>query len=273
MAMHSAANDRNANRPERTDWAGAPFTLGVDIGGTYMKAAVLDRAGGLMAEQVRAATPRPATPEAVLARIAELARKMPAFDRISVGFPGVVREGTILTAPNLSTEAWQGFELIQALSRSFGVPARTLNDAAVQGLGVVEGPGLECVMTLGTGVGCALFRNRGLLLHLELGQHRARKGKTYDQYIGQRALAKIGLERWNRRLSKAIESVLVLSSCDRLYVGGGNARKIAFELPPQVRAVSNTAGITGGVRLWEPQLDDLFGSEPMAQMQASEGSP
>jgi polyphosphate glucokinase len=271
--MPTVANDRNANPPEFMDRAGAPFTLGVDIGGTNMKAAVLDREGKLLAEQVRAPTPRPATPEAVLARIAELARKLPKFDRISVGFPGVVREGTIVTAPNLSTDAWRGFGLIRVLSQSSGVPVRTLNDAAVQGLGVVEGPGLECVMTLGTGVGCALFRNRRLLLHLELGQHRARKRKTYDQYIGQRALAEIGPERWNRRLRKAIESALVLTSCDRLYIGGGNARKIAFELPPQVRSVSNTAGITGGVRLWEPQLDELFGSEPMARMQASEGSP
>ena len=271
--MRSQMKDAKSAQRQGTDLAAAPFTLGVDIGGTNVKAAVLDRAGKLVAAQVRNPTPRPATPDAVLATIAKLARELPAFDRISVGFPGVVKEGTVSTAPNLSTEAWRGFRLIQTLSKSFGVPVRILNDAAVQGLGVVEGPGLECVLTLGTGVGCALFRNRRLLLHLELGQHRARKGKTYDQYIGQAALAEIGPERWNRRLRKAIDMVLVLTSCDRLYVGGGNARKIAFELPAQVRAVSNTAGITGGVRLWEPQLDELFGSEPMARMPAEAGEP
>ena len=108
------------------------------------------------------------------------------------------------------------------------------------------------MLTLGTGVGCALFRNRRLLLHLELGQHRARRGKTYDQYIGQAALAKKGQQRWNARVRRAIDTVTSLTSCDVLYIGGGNARKIAFELPAHVRIVSNMAGLTGGLRLWEP---------------------
>ena len=115
--------------------------------------------------------------------------------------------GKVVTAPNLGTEHWAGFDLMSDLSARFGIPARVLNDAAVQGLGVVQGQGLECVLTLGTGVGCALFRNRRLLLHLELGQHRARRGKTYDQYIGQAALAARGEQRWNRRLRRAIETV------------------------------------------------------------------
>ena len=160
-----------------------------------------------------------------------------------------------------------------ALSQRFGVPARVLNDAAVQGLGVVEGHGLECVLTLGTGVGCALFRNRRLLLHLELGQHRARRGKTYDQYIGQAALAKKGQQRWNARVRRAIHTVTGLTTCDVLYIGGGNARKIAFEVPPHVRIVSNTAGLTGGLRLWEPDLDELFRGETNVQAPANAGAP
>jgi polyphosphate glucokinase len=255
---------------KRKSPAGAPFTLGVDIGGTNIKASVLDCRGGLTADQVRSPTPKPATPKAVLATIATLSRDLPSFDRMSVGFPGVVRRSAVATAPNLGTDAWRGFDLIGALWKRFGVPARVLNDAAVQGLGVVEGPGLECVLTLGTGVGCALFRHRRLLLHLELGQHRARKKATYDQYIGQAALADIGLERWNRRVRKSLDAVLLLTTCELLYVGGGNARKIDFKLPAHVRVVSNTAGITGGVRLWEAELDDFFRGEPMAQMQPSE---
>ncbi len=239
----------------------APFTLGVDIGGTNLKASVLDATGNLAADQVRSPTPKPATPQAVLEAIAGLALQLPAFDRISVGFPGVVKGGTILTAPNLGTQHWAGFELVGALSRRFRAPARVLNDAAVQGLGVVEGHGLECVLTLGTGVGCALFRNRRLLLHLELGQHRARRGKTYDQYIGHAALVAKGPQRWNRRVRKAIDTVTVLTSCDVLYIGGGNARRIALEMPRHVRIVSNTAGITGGIRLWQPELDELFVAE------------
>ena len=251
-------------RADATATAATPFTLGVDIGGTNVKASVLDRAGVLVADQVRLPTPNPARPRAVLAAIDRLAEQLPAFDRISVGFPGVVRGGAVVTAPNLGTEHWSGFRLIEALAGRFDVPVRMLNDAAVQGLGVVQGEGLECVLTLGTGVGCALFRNRRLLLHLEFGQLRAGKGRTYDRYVGQAALVEIGTERWNCRVLKAVGRVIDLTSCDRLYVGGGNARKITFELPANVRVVSNTAGITGGVRLWEAELDELFGGEPAA---------
>jgi polyphosphate glucokinase len=244
--------------PQPTAAARAPNTLAVDIGGSSIKASVLDVAGGLTAPQVRTPTPKTATPEAVIETIAGLMGQLPAIDRISVGFPGVVKGGSVQTAPNLGTEHWAGFDLMGALTQRFGVPARVLNDAAVQGLGVVEGYGLECVLTLGTGMGCALFRNRRLLLPVELGQHRARGGKTYDQYIGQAALAAKGPQRWNRRVRRAIDAVTTLTTCDVLYIGGGNARKLAFDPPSHVRIVSNTAGITGGIRLWEPQLDELF---------------
>jgi polyphosphate glucokinase len=258
--MSTAASEPDAEPPAAMP--GAPFTLAVDIGGTNIKISVLDAAGQLAADQVRSPTPKPATPKAVLETIAALAAGLPAFQRISVGFPGVVKGGRILTAPNLGTKHWAEFELIEALGQRFNCPARVLNDAAVQGLGVVQGHGLECVLTLGTGVGCALFRNRRLLLHLELGQHRARKGMTYDQYIGHAALVEKGPERWNKRLARAIGTVTGLTSCDVLYIGGGNARRIAIDLPAHVRIVSNTAGITGGIRLWEPELDELFGAAP-----------
>ena len=248
--------------------AAAPYTLAVDIGGSSIKASVLDALGRLAAAQLRMPTPRAATPQAVLDAIVGLAVRLPSAQRISVGFPGVVKGGKVLTAPNLGTESWAGFELMAALSGRFGMPARVLNDAAVQGLGVVEGHGLECVLTLGTGVGCALFRNRRLLLSLELGQHRARRGRTYDRYIGQRALAAKGPQRWNKRLRWAIEAVTTLTTCDVLYIGGGNARKIDFVPPAHVRIVSNTAGLTGGIRLWEPELDELFAGEPPGQATA-----
>ena len=255
----------NLSAPQAAAAASSPFTLAVDIGGTNVKASVLDTLGDLAAPQVRSPTPKPATPQAVLDLIGRLAAQLPAFQRISVGFPGVVRRGEIVTAPNLGTPHWAGYQLIEALAQRFGAPARVLNDAAVQGLGVVEGHELECVLTLGTGVGCALFRNRRLLLHLELGQHRMRRGKTYDQYIGQAALAKQGSERWNKRVRRAINTVTSLTCCDVLYVGGGNARKFTLEVPAHVRIVSNTAGITGGIRLWDAELDELFQGVAMAQ--------
>jgi polyphosphate glucokinase len=258
-----------SSRPETEEQAGRPaaippVTLGIDIGGSNIKSAAVDAVGRPLTEQVRLPTPKPASPEAVLDTIATLAAAAPGFERISVGFPGVVKGGEVVTAPNLGTPFWSGFAMIAALAERFQVPVRMHNDAVVQGLGVVQGPGLECVLTLGTGVGCAIFRNRYLLVQLELGQHRARKGKSYDQYAGQAALAAKGLQRWNRRVRKVITSVSELTNCDTLYIGGGNARRISFELPPRVKIVSNAAGITGGVRLWEPALDQLFAGVPMA---------
>jgi polyphosphate glucokinase len=252
------------NSARDTQPPGYPFTLGVDIGGTFLKAAVLDCNGVIVAERVKSPTPKPATPAAVIEAIRQLTAPFPPSDRISIGFPGVVKGGAVCTAPNLGTSFWAGYHLVNAIAERFGVPVRMLNDAAVGGLGVAAGDGLECVITLGTGVGCALFRRRKLLLHLEFGQH-LRGDKTYDRFIGQAALDEVGLEVWNDRVRESIETVINLTCCDTLYVGGGNARKITFGLPPQVKTVPNAAGVTGGVRLWEPEMDDFFIGEANAQ--------
>jgi len=95
----------------------------------------------------------PSTPAAVLEALTGLVKPLPPFDRISIGFPGVVRRGTVLTAPNLGTRAWRGFALQDEISKLFGKPARLENDAEVAGLGVIDGKGLEVVITLGTGFG------------------------------------------------------------------------------------------------------------------------
>jgi polyphosphate glucokinase len=270
--MPNATPSLEPSRARDLDRTRRLLTLGVDIGGTNIKASVLDRTGDLISERARLATPLPATPAAVLRSIDALAAQLPQFGRISVGFPGVVEGGTVITAPNLGTQHWSGFKLIDALAGRFGVPVRMLNDAAVHGLGVVEGNGLACVITLGTGIGCALFRDRRLLLHLEFGQHR-RAAETYDQLIGQAALDAIGPEAWNARVRDSIKTIMELTNCDVLYIGGGNARRLTFVLPAQARIVSNAAGVTGGARLWEPELDELFEGEPNAQRGAlSEGS-
>jgi len=239
------------------DTAG-PFTLAIDIGGTRIKGAVLATDGTLAATPQHIATPNQATPGQVLKAITSIVSSMPRFGRISAGFPGVVKRGHIVTAPNLGTAHWQGFDLAAELSGTFDAPARVLNDAAVQGLGVVQGPGLECVLTLGTGVGCAVYRARRLVLPLELGQHRRQGKKIYDAYLGNAALQAKGVERWNKRLAKTIDEVMSLINCDVLYLGGGNARKIALQLPDNVKVVSNIAGITGGLRLWDSDMEEHF---------------
>ena len=235
-----------------------PLTLAIDIGGTRLKAGVLSPAGDMVAGPARADTPRPATPDAVLNVLSGLVGTLGPTERISIGFPGVVRGGRVLTAPNLDTTAWHDFPLATALGERLSAPARLANDATVQGLGVIAGHGLECVITLGTGMGFALFEDGVPGPHLELSQHPVRGRKTYDQYVGNAALRAIGRKRWNRRVRTAIGHIATLTSFDVLYIGGGNSRHMQGVLPDKARIVSNEAGITGGIRLWDATLDAKF---------------
>jgi len=237
-----------ATRPEHP---AGPLTLAIDIGGTRLKAGILATTGRMVAGPARVDTPHPATPAVVLDALTAMVRPMGSFERISIGFPGVVRDGIVLTAPNLGTEAWHGWPLAATLAERLGVPARLANDATVQGLGVIAGRGVECVITLGTGMGFALFENGKPGPHLELSQHPVRGRKTYDQYVGNAAFRAEGRKAWNKRVRRAIDSITTLTTCDTLYIGGGNAKNLQLELPSNVRIVSNEAGITGGIRLWD----------------------
>jgi polyphosphate glucokinase len=242
----------------RPDRPANPLTLAIDIGGTHLKAGVLDAVGSLSSGPARIPTPHPAAPETVVTGLADMIAQLGSFDRISIGFPGVIRNGSVLTAPNLGTEAWHGFPLAAALADKLGKPARMENDATVQGLGVIHGKGVECVITLGTGMGFALFVDGVPAPHLELSQHPARGKLTYDHYVGEAAMKASGKKRWNRRVERSIGFIHTLTTCDILYIGGGNAKQIKFDLPPWVRIVSNEAGITGGIHLWDTKLDMMF---------------
>jgi polyphosphate glucokinase len=242
----------------RPEHPAGPSTLAIDIGGTRLKAGILAATGRMTAGPVRVDTPRPATPAAVVEALVRLVTSLGAFDRISVGFPGVVREGVVLTAPNLGTEAWHGYPLAATLARQLGARVHLANDATVQGLGVIALRGLECVVTLGTGIGFALFEAGRPAPHLELSQHPVHNRLTYDKYIGNAALHAVGRRRWNRRVRKAIGHILTLTNCDTLYIGGGNAKHLQLDLPANVRIVSNEAGITGGIRLWDALPEGSF---------------
>ena len=242
-----------------------PITLAIDIGGTGLKAGLLDAAGGFVGERARVDTPHPSPPDVVVDTLVKLVKGLNGFDRVSVGFPGVVRGGRVLTAPNLGTKEWQGFDLAGALHQHFGKPVRLLNDATVQGLGVIAGHGLECVITLGTGFGFALYQDGRLAPHLELSQHIIRGRKTYDEYLGVEALRQVGKRRWLRRVQKMLVQLRTLVNFDVLYIGGGDARLLKFELPADVRLIPNSAGITGGVRLWDKALDESFAAHDQAR--------
>ena len=237
--------------------AGA-LTLAIDVGGTNLKEGVLNAEDAMIAGPNRVPTPHPATPDAVVEALVELAAPLGHFDRISIGFPGVTRGTRVITAPNLDTRIWHDYPLAATLADRLHAPARMANDATVQGLGVITGRGVEVVITLGTGMGFALFDNGRPAPHLELSQHPVRGRKTYDKYLGNAELRAIGKKRWNRRVRNAIDFITTLTNCDTLYIGGGNSRHVKLDLPKNVRLVSNEAGITGGIRLWDPKLDELY---------------
>src|SRR5437870_8633213 len=224
-------------------------SLAIDVGGTGIKAVILSETGKPLTQRSRVRTPRPATPATVIKTIVELAKQQGEFDRVSVGFPGVVFRGITLNAPNLNGR-WSGFRLADVLSKKLGKPVRVANDADVQGFGVIAGHGVELVITLGTGFGSGLFTDGKLVPNLELGHHPLQKGKTYEDLLSDAARKTIGKKKWSKRLLRAIQTLDRTFNYDRLYVGGGNAARITVKLPENVKIVSNVAGLLGGLALW-----------------------
>jgi len=241
------------------------MTLAVDIGGTGLKASVLDVDGAMVADRVKVPTPYPLPPDKLVTTLGKLVAPLPKAERASVGFPGMVRAGLVLSAPHFSTKSgpgspvdndlaarWSHFDLTAALTQTFGMPTRVANDADVQGAAVVSGKGLEFVMTLGTGFGTGLFYEGRLMPHLEIAHQPFRKGETYNDQIGEAARKEIGEERWNRRVQKAIKNMRAMMFFDHLYIGGGNSRRLVRDdLDDDVTIIDNTAGILGGIKLWE----------------------
>lgn len=225
-------------------------TLAIDIGGSGLKARVLDAQGAPLCERVRIDTPVGSPPDAIVALLAELVRDLPSHDRVAVGFPGMVRGGVVRTAPNLGHDGWRGFDLASALQAALGRPVRVANDADVQGLAAIRGVGVEMVITLGTGFGTALYEDGRLCPHLEISQQPFRKGETYDEQLGNAARKAVGDAKWNKRVRKAIANLRTLTHFDHLYIGGGNARRLDGELPVDVTVIDNAAGLAGGAHLW-----------------------
>jgi polyphosphate glucokinase len=232
--------------------AAALRVLGIDIGGSFLKAAVLDAQGRMLTERLKLATPEPCPPKVMLRALLKLVKPLPSFNHIAIGFPGVVRNGCVITAPHWGTKVWAHFELAKTLSQRLGgAPARLINDAEMQGLAVIRGKGLELVLTLGTGAGTALFRDGQIMPHLELAQHPIHKGDSYNDYVGNAALKRLGKKRWNKRVGRTIEILASLLNYDHLFIGGGNAARITIRLPDNASVVSNDAGIEGGAMLWQ----------------------
>lgn len=266
-----ATRGRTAARPAPAKRSRPPArplaTLAIDIGGTGLKASVLDEAGQMERDRVRIPTPYPLSPQKLVTVLEDLIKPLPAFDRVSVGFPGMVRGGHILSAPHFVSpdgpggtpvpklvRAWARFDLESELARVTGKPTRVANDADLQGSAVVQGKGFEVVLTLGTGVGTAFFLEGKLLPHLEFSHVTFRKGSTYNDELGDAARNTIGNKKWQKRVLEVIDTFRALTFFDHCYIGGGNSARLTVDLPSDVTLVDNSAGILGGIKLWERSL-------------------
>ncbi|WP_379091809.1 ROK family protein [Pedobacter sp. UC225_65] len=232
--------------------------LSIDIGGTNIKACLLSPTGKLLTDFKKTPTPKNSTPEAVLKAIQQLTADFNSFTKISIGFPGYVKEGIVQTAPNLAENQWANMDLAQQVSNLFGKPVRLINDADQQGLGIVSGKGFEIVFTLGTGFGTALLYDGELLPHLELSHLPINKTDDYDDFIGDRGFEKVGKKKWNKRLKYIIEIYKTVFNYDKLYIGGGNSNEINFELDKNIKLVSNKDGIKAEPNYGLPKKNTMY---------------
>lgn len=262
--MKKAAPETESNHAPAIEVAN-PRTLAVDVGGTGVKTIVLDPEGAAITERTRMPTPKGATPKQLIGVIAKLAKGQGEFERVSVGFPGVIKEGVVYTAVNLGS-GWKAFDLRGALREELERPVRVANDADIQGLGAIAGHGIELVITLGTGFGSVIFTD-GKPIHLELGHHPFHRGKTYEDELGERALKKKGNKKWLKMLGEALDDLARTFNYDSLYIGGGNSRLIDFKLPEHVKIISNLEGLLGGIKLWEGDSAEV---EPVEREPVSE---
>ena len=224
--------------------------LCIDVGGTGIKAAVLSPRGKYLVKRVRVKTPKRRKPANIVRILVEVAAAMGRYDHVTIGFPGMVKNGKVISAPHFGTRDWKGFALAAVMQKKLRKPVQLLNDADVQGLAAISGQGLELVCTLGTGFGTAWFRNGELMPHMDLAHLVMQRKDDFDAYIGDQTRRRIGDRRWSKRIKKLIGVLQTVFAYDHLYFGGGNARWIDFRLPRNVSTVSNDAGMEGGAFAW-----------------------
>ena len=227
--------------------------LCIDVGGTGLKAAVIAPSGKYLVKRHRIKTPKHRKPRHIVKVLTELAAPMGGFDHVTIGFPGVVKDGRVIIAPHFGTRDWKGFDLAGVMRKKLGKPVKLLNDADVQGLAVIRGKGLELVCTLGTGFGTAWFRDGELMPHMDLAHMAVHPKHDFDDYLGDVTLKKIGNKSWNKRVKKTVIMLGKVFFFDHLYFGGGNSRLVEIKLPKNVSIVSNDAGMEGGAFVWLPK--------------------
>jgi polyphosphate glucokinase len=234
--------------------------LGIDVGGTGIKAAVVDTARGTMVtERIRMATPKPATPDAVSRATAELVADLAPGAAAGIGFPAVVCAGETLTAANVDP-SWQGAHAQQIFSKALGRQCVVVNDADAAGLaemrfGVGRGEtGVVLMLTLGTGIGSALFSDGTLVPNTEFGHLEIKGFKAETRAAGAvRDREKLSWEIWGGRLNEYLHHVEGLVWPELIILGGGVSKRPEKFLPYvktrrarlAVASMGNAAGVVG----------------------------
>lgn len=213
-------------------------TLVIDVGGTHVKVLATGQKGeikiasgvtmsaGMMVKHVRAAI------------------KDWGFDHVTIGYPGVVVHDKPVTEPHNLAPGWVGFDYRKA----FGKPVRILNDAAMQAMGAYEGKRM-LFLGLGTGLGSALIVD-GVIEPMELAHLPYRKSRSYEDYVGEAGLKRLGKKRWRKHVARVIDLLKTAVEADYVVIGGGNSRLLG-DLPDAVRLGNNADAFTGGFRVWE----------------------
>lgn len=212
--------------------------LVIDVGGTHVKLL----ASGKRAHRAFESGPH-LTPRWMAARVKAMTEDWPA-DVIAIGYPGPVRRGRPLREPWNLGRGWVGFDF----ARAFGKPVRLVNDAAMQALGSYTG-GRMLFLGLGTGLGSALV-NDGVAEPLELAHLPYKRGKSFEHYLGQRGLARLGKRRWRKAVREVVGLLRDALQAETVVLGGGNVRHLG-ELPEKTRRGDNANAFRGGFLLWK----------------------
>lgn len=234
--------------------------LGIDVGGSGIKGALVDTGTGkLVSERHRLATPKPSTPKRVADTIRELVAEFDSMGPIGCCFPTVVIDGTARTASNMGEE-WRGTRIDSLFADATGRPFTVLNDADAAGvaemrLGAGRGlDGMVIMITIGTGIGSALFYNGLLVPNLELGWMPGKEGEPMEKYASDRARRENDLswDDWAERFDYFLRSVTRVLTPDHFILGGGASKKfdqyghhITVEPAVHIAEFLNNAGIIG----------------------------
>jgi polyphosphate glucokinase len=213
-------------------------TLVIDVGGTNVKVLVSGRRA-----PVKIPSGQEMTPREMVRAVRDVAADW-KYDRVSIGYPGPVRDGRPSQDPFNLGPGWVGFDF----GKAFGKPVRIVNDAAMQALGSYEG-GNMLFLGLGTGLGTTMIRD-GVLIPLEMAHLPYRKGKTYEEYVGDAAYKRMGKRAWRKHVMHVIDLFMAALVVDYVVLGGGNSRHLK-SLPSHIRLGDNANAFKGGFRMWD----------------------